>query len=209
MVDGGVVDDEVHLHPDAALLGAVGELDEVAERAVTRVDAVIVRDGHVQIYSEPSEGTTIKLYLPHLLAPAEDQAELVAHVPEGTRDETVLVCEDDAGVRAYSAEALRELGYRVLGAPDAACCLRLLDEQPDDVDLLFSDLLLPGGSDGDQLASEASRRRPGLKVLLTTGYARDAILYQGRLDHEAGVITKPFTYADLAARVRDALDRGL
>jgi signal transduction histidine kinase/CheY-like chemotaxis protein len=165
--------------------------------------------GHVKIYSEPSQGTTIKVYLPRLLAPAEDQAEPVVHVPEGTRDETVLVCEDDAGVRAYSVEALRELGYRVLEAPDAVACLRLLDEQPDDVDLLFSDLVLPGGVDGVRLASEARQRRPGLKVLFTTGYARDAVLHQGRLDHEAGVITKPFTYAELAARVRDALDRGL
>jgi PAS domain S-box-containing protein len=164
--------------------------------------------GHVKIYSEPGEGTTIKVYLPRLLAPTDDQAKPAVHVPEGTRDETVLVCEDDAGVRAYSVEALRELGYRVLEAPDAVSCLRLLDEQADDVDLLFSDLVLPGGIDGVRLASEARRRRPSLKVLFTTGYARDAILHQGRLDHEAGVITKPFTYADLAARVRDALDRG-
>jgi PAS domain S-box-containing protein len=164
--------------------------------------------GHVKIYSEPSEGTTIKVYLPRLLAATEEHAEPAVHVLEGTRDETVLVCEDDAGVRAYSVEALRELGYRVLEAPDAASCLRLLDEQRDGVDLLFSDLVLPGGVDGFQLASEARQRRPSLKVLFTTGYARDANLHQGRLGHEAAMITKPFTYAELAARVRECLDQG-
>jgi PAS domain S-box-containing protein len=163
--------------------------------------------GHVKIYSEPRDGTTVRIYLPRLLASVEQEAEPSAHVPEGTRDETILVCEDDPGVRAYSVEALRELGYRVLEAQDAAACLRLLDERREGIDLLFSDLVLPGGNDGVQLATEARRRRPELKVLFATGYAHDAILHQGRLDHEADLITKPFTFAELAARVRDALER--
>jgi CheY-like chemotaxis protein len=163
--------------------------------------------GHVKIYSEPGEGTTVRIYLPRLLATVEEEAEPSTHVPEATRDETILVCEDDPGVRAYSVEALRELGYRVLEAQDAAACLRLLDEWREGIDLLFSDLVLPGGTDGVQLAAEARRRRPDLKVLFATGYAHDAILHQGRLDHEADLITKPFTFAELAARVRDALER--
>jgi PAS domain S-box-containing protein len=163
--------------------------------------------GHVKIYSELGHGTTVKIYLPRLLGKADDEIEAVdALVPEGTSEETVLVCEDDDDVRAYSVETLRELGYRVLEANDGPSALRLLERQEFRVDLLFSDVVLPSGMNGADLATEARRLRPNLKVLFTTGYARDAIVHQGRLDPGVELITKPFAYGDLAARVRDILD---
>jgi CheY-like chemotaxis protein len=162
--------------------------------------------GHVKIYSEPGIGTTVKIYLPRLLGGAEEDEPVSATiVPEGSREETILVVEDDDDVRAYSVEILRELGYRVVEAHDGPSALRLLERQTR-VDLLFSDVILPGGMDGAEMARQALARQPELKVLFTTGYARDAIVHQGRLDRGVQLITKPFTYADLAQKVRDVLD---
>jgi len=164
--------------------------------------------GHLKIYSEEGEGTTVRIYLPRLLGQeesAEDRPE--QEVPEGSRDETILVCEDDDDVRAYTVEVLRELGYRVLEAHDGPSALRLLERQEGGVDLLFTDVVLPSGMTGAVLAQEARARHPALKVLFTTGYARNAIVHHGRLDPGVELITKPFAYADLAARVRDMLDR--
>ena len=164
--------------------------------------------GHVQIHSEEGQGTTVRIYLPRLAgdaAEAEPQAE--QRVPEGAHDETILVCEDDDDVRAYTVEILRELGYRVLEAHDAAAALRLLGRPEAKVDLLFTDVVLPGGTTGAELAREARRLRPELGILFTTGYARDAIVHHGRLDPGVELITKPFAYAELAARIREMLDR--
>jgi signal transduction histidine kinase len=161
--------------------------------------------GHVKIYSEVGEGTTVKLYLPRYTGPldvADDAAPVAA--PQGV--ETVLVVEDDADVRSYTVEVLTELGYRVLEASDGPAALRLLDRGEVEVDLLFTDVVLPGGLNGEQLALQARARRPQLKVLFTTGYARNAIVHHGRLDPGVQLITKPFTYGDLAGRVRDVLD---
>jgi CheY-like chemotaxis protein len=163
--------------------------------------------GHVKIYSEPGHGTTVKIYLPRLLGRLEEEVEIKSVlVPEGTNEETILVCEDDDDVRAHSVEVLRELGYRVLEAHDGPSALRLLERQEGRVDLLFSDVVLPSGMNGADLAAEARRLRPTIKVLFTTGYARDAIVHHGRLDPGVELITKPFAYAELAARVRDILD---
>ena len=164
--------------------------------------------GHLKIYSEEGEGTTVRIYLPRLLGEeegVEDGPEQA--VPEGSRDETILVCEDDDDVRAYTVEVLRELGYRVLEAHDGPSALRLLERQEGNVDLLFTDVVLPSGMTGAILAQEARARHPALRVLFTTGYARNAIVHHGRLDPGIELITKPFAYADLAARVRDMLDR--
>jgi PAS domain S-box-containing protein len=163
--------------------------------------------GHVKIYSEVGEGTTVKIYLPRLLG-SHDEVEEAQDtlVPEGTREETILVCEDDDDVRAYSVEVLRELGYRVLEAHDGRAALHLIERQEERIDLLFTDVVLPGGMTGAVLAEEARKVRPELKVLFTTGYARNAIVHHGRLDPGVELITKPFSFADLAARVRDLLD---
>jgi PAS domain S-box-containing protein len=163
--------------------------------------------GHVKIYSEIGQGTTIKTYLPRLLgsaAAAEETDQLL--VPEGTTDETILVVEDDDDVRTYAVETLRELGYRVIEAHDGPSALRLLERQPR-VDLLFTDVVLPDGMTGAALAREIAQLRPGTKVLFTTGYARNAIIHHGRLDKGVQLITKPFTRDGLAAKIRDVLDR--
>jgi signal transduction histidine kinase/ActR/RegA family two-component response regulator len=163
--------------------------------------------GHLKIYSELDEGTTVKIYLPRMHgAGAVAEEEVEAEIPEGGQDETILVCEDDDDVRAYTVEVLRELGYRVLEAHDGPSALRLLERQEGRVDLLFTDVVLPSGMTGAVLADRVREVRPGIKVLFTTGYARNAIVHHGRLDPGVELITKPFSYADLAARVRDMLD---
>jgi PAS domain S-box-containing protein len=162
--------------------------------------------GHIKIYSELGFGTTVKIYLPRLLgAKAEEVQVHDLAAPEGAQDETILVCEDDEGVRAYSVEVLRELGYRVIEAGDGQSALRLL-EGDERIDLLFTDVVLPGGMTGAVLADRAREIRPGLRVLYTTGYARNAIVHHGRLDPGVELIVKPFGYADLASRVRELLD---
>jgi PAS domain S-box-containing protein len=164
--------------------------------------------GHVKIYSETGEGTTVKIYLPRVLARAEEaEAEVQAPPPERARNETILVCEDDADVRAYSVEVLTELGYHVVEAEDGRAALRILERYAGRIDLLFTDVVLPGGMTGADLAREARSRWPNLRVMFTTGYARNAIVHHGRLDAGVELVTKPFTYADLAARVRDVLDK--
>jgi signal transduction histidine kinase/CheY-like chemotaxis protein len=163
--------------------------------------------GHLKIYSEPGEGTTVKIYLPRLLGTFADQPEEAGlGLPEAQGQETILVCEDDEDVRTYSAEVLRELGYVVLEAGDGPSALALL-KATDHVDLLFTDVVLPGGMSGAELAREAAKSRSGIKTLFTTGYARNAIVHHGRLDAGVDLLTKPFSYADLASRVRDILDR--
>ena len=119
--------------------------------------------------------------------------------------ETILVVEDDDAVRAYSTEVLRELGYHVLEAPNAGAALEILDRQAD-VHLLFTDIGLPGAMNGRQLSDEARRRRSGLKVLLATGYAGNAVIHAGQLEPGVSLMSKPFSFADLTKRVRDALD---
>jgi PAS domain S-box-containing protein len=164
--------------------------------------------GHVKIYSEVGEGTTVKLYLPRHSG-AEDIAggrEETRALPRG-RGETVLVVEDDPDVRDYTIEIVGELGYTVLSAGDGATALRLLDSHRE-VSLLFTDVGLPGGMNGRQLAEHALRRHPRLKVLYTTGYARNAIVHQGRLDPGVEVVFKPFTAAALAIKMHELLDKG-
>jgi len=162
--------------------------------------------GHVKIYSEIGQGTTVKLYLPRYrgMDDAEDERIETRDLPRG-RAETVLVVEDDPDVRDYTVAMVGELGYGVLSAGDGASALRLLDSHRD-VSLLFTDVGLPGGMNGRQLAQQVLRRRPKLKVLYTTGYARNAIVHHGRLDPGLEVIFKPFTYSDLATKIRRVLD---
>jgi PAS domain S-box-containing protein len=163
--------------------------------------------GHVKIYSEIGAGTTIRLYLPrHYLAESAPENPPAARtLPRANEGETILVTEDDPDVRAFTVEMLRELGYLVVEASDGPTALRLLDAHRD-VTLLFTDVGLPGGMNGRQLADEARRRRAGLKVLFTSGYARNAIVHHGRLDPGVELLVKPFTFASLAARMRRILD---
>lgn len=162
--------------------------------------------GHVKVYSERDQGTTVKIYLPRYFnsekAPAEEPAPLA--VPLGEQHEIILVVEDEAAVRQISVEALTELGYEVLEADSATAALRLLDTRPEIV-MLFTDVVMPDVN-GRKLADEARRRRPGLKILFTTGYTRNAIVHNGVLDPGVELIGKPFTIDELAAKVRKVLD---
>ena len=162
--------------------------------------------GHVKIYSEVGEGTTVKIYLPRLYSDeATEVDEPISRIPKGYDNETILVTEDDEDVRAHTRGILRELGYNVLEAPNGKIALEMLARNSD-IRLLFTDVGLPGGMNGRQLAEAARQQRPRLKVLFTTGYARNAIVHDGRVDPGVQLITKPFTYAVLAAKLRDILD---
>jgi DNA-binding response OmpR family regulator len=162
--------------------------------------------GNVKLYSEVGEGTTVKIYLPRLLADgAEEEAVDSAVATPGTQDETILVVEDDDDVRAYTVEILRELGYRVLEAHDGPAALRLIERADVPIDLLFTDVVMPGMS-GRELSDAARAIRPHLRVLYTSGYTRNAIVHGGRLDPGVQIIAKPFTFDALAAKVREVID---
>jgi len=163
--------------------------------------------GHVKIYSEPGQGTTVKAYLPRLHAAQAglDGPDPGPLPPRGDSSETILVVEDDDDVRTHTMEMLRELGYRTLEAHAGPAALQILQAHRE-IQLLFTDVGLPGGMNGRQLADQAKARRGDLKVLFTTGYARNAIVHDGRLDPGLQLITKPFTYSALASKVRALLD---
>jgi PAS domain S-box-containing protein len=162
--------------------------------------------GQVTIYSEPGKGTTVKLYLPRSLT-AEESLR-VATLPVGdlsAQGETVLLAEDDAEVRSHTAGLLRELGYGVVEAGTMASALVTLQERAE-VKLLLTDVGLPDG-DGRKLADAARAISPELKILFMTGYTRNAIVHHGLLDPGVIVLTKPFNFEGLAARVKAALAR--
>ncbi len=162
--------------------------------------------GHVKIYSEPGHGTTVKVYLPRFISEYEEApAQAIAPaLALGSTLETVLVVEDEHAVRDFCVEALSLLGYRVLEADGAEAALRLLDAHAE-VDLLFTDIVMPEVN-GARLAEEALRRRPGLKVLFTTGYTRNAVVHNGVLDAGVQMISKPYSVEELAAKLREVLD---
>jgi CheY-like chemotaxis protein len=163
--------------------------------------------GHAAIYSEPGQGTTVKLYFPRYRGADEvvDRAKLGVERPPAGHGETILVVEDDEMVRRFTVEALGEAGYRVLEAGDGPAGLRLLDADPG-IALLFTDVVLAGPLNGRKLADEAVRRRPDLKVVFTTGYTRNAIIHHGRLDEGVNFLGKPFTSSDLLHKVNTVLD---
>jgi two-component system NtrC family sensor kinase len=167
-------------------------------------------NGHIKIYSEPGEGTTIKLYFPRLADQRElpdwtDERTSSRPAPSARGSETILLVEDDEEVRKFATAVLREQGYNVHAAADGISALNLLESESD-IGLLFTDVVLPGGMNGRQLADEARRRRPALKVLYATGYTRNAIIHQGRLDAEVELLTKPFAAEALSRKVRQILD---
>ena len=161
--------------------------------------------GHVTLYSEPGVGTNVKVYLPRSFGPAEKDQTAAEILPApGSSGEIVLLVEDNDSVRAFSGNVLRELGYQVIEVAEAAPALVMLTGAQK-IDLLFTDVVLPGMS-GRVLADEARKLRPGLKVLFTTGYSRNAIVQQGRLEPGVQLISKPFTVDQLALKVREILD---
>jgi signal transduction histidine kinase len=160
--------------------------------------------GHIKLYSELGVGTTVKLYLPRDTQglPAE---EPLAPAPVVARGEafTVLVAEDDPGVRSFTVSAARELGYKVIEADGAAVALERLAQRPE-INLLLTDVVMPG-SNGRQLVEAALALRPDLKVVYMTGYTRNAIVHNGTLDAGTRLLTKPFTLEQLDRELRDAL----
>ncbi len=162
--------------------------------------------GHVGIYSELGHGTTVKLYLPRAVGPRAEPAPPAVAAELRGGAETVLVVEDDEPVRLLAGFELRAMGYRVIEAASGAEAMRLL-EQGEVVDLLFTDIVMPGGMSGRELADAAWRLRPGLRVLFTSGYTENAIVHHGRLDAGLQLLPKPYRRADLARAVRVALER--
>ena len=164
--------------------------------------------GHIKIYSEVGEGTTVKIYLPrHAGAVAIDAEGNSTHeLPSADRRELVLVVDDEELVRQFSVEAFTDLGYCVLEAASAQAALTILIERPD-VDLLFTDIVMPE-MNGRQLVDLVKEKRPNLPVIYTTGYTRNAVVHNGVLDAGVELIAKPFTLEELATRVREVLDRG-
>ncbi|MBR1124790.1 PAS domain S-box protein [Bradyrhizobium lablabi] len=158
--------------------------------------------GHIKIYSEEGHGTTIRMYLPpgtgSAIAP-----EIQAPAVQGG-SETILVVEDDKLVRDYVLAQLRSLGYVTLDAGNAVQALAIVDAGHP-FDLLFTDVIMPGSMNGRQLADEIEKRRPGLKVLFTSGYTENAIIHHGRLDAGVLLLPKPYRKSDLASMIRTAL----
>ena len=162
--------------------------------------------GHIDLYSELGQGTTAKIYLPRFISMEVPQrvSARPASIPLGN-DEMVLLVEADDDVRSFVTSALARLGYRVFEASDATAALTILDKHPEIV-VLFTDVGLPGVN-GRQLADEARQRVPDLKVLYTTGYARNAIVHHGRLDPGVDLLVKPFTIEQLGLKLQEVLQR--
>jgi CheY-like chemotaxis protein len=161
-------------------------------------------NGHVKIYSESGQGTTVKLYVPRAESPEKPAAPFAAddHVIGGT--ERILLVEDDDLVRDHVAAQLEGLGYSVVGARNGPEAMEQL-RQVDNFDLLFTDIVMPGGMNGRQLADAARKLKPSLPVLFTSGYTENAIVHHGRLDPGVHLLNKPYRRQELAAKVRQVL----
>ena len=163
--------------------------------------------GHVSIYSEIGEGTTIKMYLPRESGRADPLPDADEHSVIMGRGETILVVEDDADVRVLVVNMLLDLGYEVLQAGsgrEAMACVY----GKDGIDLMLTDIVLPGGMNGRELAHAAGRRRRGLPTLFMSGYTENAVIHHGRLDEGVSLLQKPFRRRDLAHKVREVIDQG-
>ncbi len=161
--------------------------------------------GHVRIHSEPGRGTTVRLYLPPAVTALNVAEPAPEHGPAPRGRETILVVEDDALVRQHVIGVLETLGYRVLGAANGREAIERLRGHPD-IDLLFTDVVMPGGMNGRELADAAQALRPELPVLFTSGYTEDAIVHHGRLDPDVHLLRKPYRRQDLAAKLRQLLN---
>jgi CheY-like chemotaxis protein len=162
-------------------------------------------NGHIKIYSEVGHGTTVKIYLPRATGLSDTPVESQATASIKGGHETILVVEDDALVRRYVITQIQSLGYKTLEASRASEALEIIDSS-ETIDLLFTDVIMPGSLNGRQLVDEALVRRPGLKTLFTSGYTENAIVHHGRLDTGVLLLTKPYRKSDLARMIRMALE---
>ena len=161
--------------------------------------------GSIEVYSEQEQGTTFKIYLPCVEEPAEvlPATQSLPARMQGT--ETILLVEDDAQVRNLAATALTSCGYTVLVADSARAALPKCDEHKGDIDLLLTDVVMPG-SGGREVANQVLARRPNTKVLYMSGYTTNAIVHHGDLEPDTFFLQKPFSPAGLSAKVREVLD---
>jgi CheY-like chemotaxis protein len=160
--------------------------------------------GHVRIYSEVGLGTTVRMYLPRSMQKEDFEVDR-SDLPVVGGQETILVAEDDEGVRATVVELLQELGYRVLKAPDASAALSII-ESGMAIDLLFTDVVMPGPLRSADLAKKVKERVPGIVVLFTSGYTENSIVHGGRLDQGVQLLSKPYGREQLARKIRHVLD---
>jgi CheY-like chemotaxis protein len=163
--------------------------------------------GHVKIYSEPGEGTSVKMYLPRAVGTAKlsgQRSGVPADLPRGSA--TVLVVEDEAGVREIAVAILRSLGYRVLEAPDGDQGLLVFGAHAAEIDMLLTDVVLPGKVRGRELAERITAVRPEVRVLFMSGYTENSIVHHGRLDDGVHLLGKPFKREQLARKVAEVLD---
>jgi CheY-like chemotaxis protein len=161
--------------------------------------------GHVKIYSEEGHGTAVRLFLPAADEHADRREEAPPSLPMAVGREAILVVEDDSLVRSYVITQLRSLGYATEAASDATSALQLIDSGRK-FDLLFTDVIMPGGMNGHQLAEAVRARRPSIRVLYTSGYTENVVVHQGRLDPGVALLSKPYRKVDLARRIREVLD---
>jgi PAS domain S-box-containing protein len=162
-------------------------------------------NGHVKIYSEPGHGTTVRIYLPRTREEQTEAAEIEPTEVVGG-DETILLVEDDEDVRATATAMLADLGYTVLQAKNADRALAVL-ESGARIDLLFTDVVMPGTLRSPELARHAEKKFPGIAVLFTSGYTDNALMHGGRLEQGVNLLGKPYTRSDLARKVRQVLSR--
>jgi PAS domain S-box-containing protein len=160
--------------------------------------------GNVKIYSEVGEGTTIKMYFPRSRTGVEaSEEEIAPHGDSGS--ETILVVEDDKDLRTYLIEVLRDLDYRVISAPEPVAALGFLEHLQTRIDLMLTDVVMPN-MNGRELATRARQLRPKLKILYMSGYSRNSVVHNGKVDIDVQLIPKPVSQTELAARIRDLLD---
>jgi PAS domain S-box-containing protein len=163
--------------------------------------------GHIRIYSEVGQGTTVKMYFPRFFGTGDDDqlvdGELLG---QGENGEAILIVEDDDDLRAYLTDVVRSLGYGVATVSSGELALELLTRTKARIDLMLTDVVMPGMT-GRELADKAAKLRPNLKVLYMTGYSRNAVTHHGRLDPHLDVLQKPITQSELATGIRDALDK--
>jgi CheY-like chemotaxis protein len=161
--------------------------------------------GHLSVYSEPGHGTSFRLWFPRLDSESHIPESAEAALPLGGR-ETVLLCEDEVMVRQLVRTVLEMQGYTVLEASDGASALRAAAEHTGPIHLLLTDVVMPGGMSGKDVAEQISALRPDVKILFMSGYTDDAIVHHGVLEEGTAFIHKPFVPTALARKVREVLD---
>ena len=194
-------EDLVMIAVNASGHGAIADHPELVFTELSSIEDLVRQSGgHLEVSREAGRAISVRIYLPRTTGVAQSPAEAESEMGE----ETVLVVEDDALVRNYVVSQVQSLGYRVLAADNAREAMALIDDG-ETVDLLFTDVMMPGSLNGRQLAIEALNRRPSLKVLYTSGYAMSAMVLERRLDAGVLLLAKPYRRGDLAKMIRAAL----